>query len=210
MTFGEYVEFLNDPYTQDLIREAGRTPRLWPREAENVAQGGFLTRGRDGRFGMPTFTYGQNAVLGITYDDIMEYLAWRNERAMQDDEPFEYSLPSLEEYDAVRRVSRFRVYANGSEYRPRWYKGWFSQPTPIDARAMSYPIDELPPGVFDLAGGVSEWTSTWYSEEARLRRSIGGSWMQNQPDNFRMDAEHFVHENLAAARFGFRLVARLR
>ena len=38
------------------------------------------------------------------------------------------------------------------------------------------PIDKSPYGVEDLAGSVSEWTSTWLDETSRQRVVKGGHW----------------------------------
>ena len=40
---------------------------------------------------------------------------------------------------------------------------------------LGYPVDESPYGAFDLCGSVAEWLDSWWVEERRLRRFVGGS-----------------------------------
>jgi len=139
---------------------------------------------------------------------VAEELAWRTEGARARGEPWVFSVPTLDEFDAIRSASSHRRYPHGTEFRPRWAKSRYAVSGYLFEPTLRYPIDELPPGVFGLSGGVSEWTTTFFDEAYRLRWTIGGSWTNSDPQQFAVDYKKFIHEDTATAAWGFRLVAR--
>jgi serine/threonine-protein kinase len=70
-----------------------------------------------------------------------------------------------------------RVFPWGNHFEPSYCKMQDSragepQPEPVG----SYPVDESPYGVRDMAGGVAEWCQDWHDEMPALRVLRGGSW----------------------------------
>ncbi len=209
VTLGMYVEFLNDPEVRARI-DASPEPIRWPRELSNQRRGGFLGVRR----GEPVSLVGRGdpemPVLGVSVADAEAYAAWRTERARANGEPWIFSVPTLAEVDSVRAASSRRRFPTGDVFRPRWVKSGFATSYHCLEGVLRYPLDEVPPGVFDLAGSLSEWTTTFYDEENRLRWAIGGSWVNTEPEKFRLDFRKFLLESTAANAWGFRLVARRR
>ncbi len=103
---------------------------------------------------------------GVTADDADAYAKWRGAR-----------LPSSEEWESLARGSDGRAFPWGDVLPPSW---------PSDVDALEYargpaPVgsagyDLTPPGVFDLAGGVREWTSTPGALDRTRRVVRGGDW----------------------------------
>ncbi len=209
VTFEQYLPFLNDPEIQAEI-DASATPILYPRELDNARSVGFLAREADGRF-VPRFPQQAKLPLpGVSYKDATAFVSWMNRRAEGVGAPWRFDLPTLAEVDHVRQASRYRAYPTGPSFRPHWFNGYFTGPEASLRPVFWTPQDEVPPGVFNLAGGVSEWVKDWYDEGNRLRVTIGGSWMSTDPHEFRLDHRGFLGEDTYANKWGFRLVARPR
>jgi formylglycine-generating enzyme required for sulfatase activity len=66
----------------------------------------------------------------------------------------------------------------------------------------SKPLDRSRDGVLDLAGNVSEWTSSTESDGDIITR--GGCWSYQDPENFRVSARVILDPSLANIGYGFR------
>ncbi len=212
VTCDEYLEFLNDPESLATIDSAG-TPVLYPRTPANAFAGGSWPRGDDGRFTLPADGTPDMPVLGVSLGDACTYARWLTARAERSGVPWNYDLPgSYDEIFAatgIRSVTdlRFRRYYVGPEFRPHWFKTCFARDVACVEPVMSYPRDETPYGVFDLAGSAAEWTlARWNWADYRVL--VGGSWDQGFPEWFQTGFAHGNGENATAFNYGFRLVAR--
>jgi predicted Ser/Thr protein kinase len=189
----EYLEFVNDP---DV---AARAARLVPRSPANYLQGGYWPRGADDRFSLGE--WGSDwPVLGITFEDAMDYAAWRSRRDGR-----RYSLPTFREWSMACDGGAGLKYVFGDRFRAKWVKCCFSRPRANPEPILRFPIDESPAGVFDLCGSAREWIDDWYDEGRGLRRLGGGSWGTGDPEGLTIYGlgsrpEVFNGEN------GFRLV----
>lgn len=89
----------------------------------------------------------ETPVVNVTARDAKAYADWSGKR-----------LPTEAQWEAAARTPDGRPYPSGPE-PPAWSKP--RVPRQIDP-AMSFPSDQSPYGVFDLAGNASEWTGDWF------------------------------------------------
>ena len=202
VTFGEYLEFLNDPETLARI-DASDRPILFPREPRNQASGGFLPR-RDGRFDLD-WRFPQYPLHGVTWEDAVAYAAWWTERARGTG--FTFTLPTMAEMNSVRQAFPDRLMVHGDVFRPHWVSCRHSRPSPGNDFVLSYPIDESPHGVFDLTGSMFEWSLDWFAEEKNERALTGGSWSSLTSDELRTTWTIGYAPDASYSVFGIRLVA---
>ena len=144
---------------------------------------GALFRELDGNFFIPRrpfmgMTWDPNwPVFGISQLDAQAYCQWRSE---QDGVP--YRLPTDLEWEAAARGGDGRHYPWGNTWESAFCNSALShQGRPRLEPVGSHPTDLSPYGVMDLAGGVSDWTSTVLptksTEGELLTICRGGSWM---------------------------------
>ena len=203
----EYLEFLNDPETRAEI-EGADTPIYVPREYDR--QGSYLPRDADGAWFVPPNRTVEDGALGLCYLDGEAYCDWLTRRAEARGEPWVYAVPSIEEVDAVREVSRHRPWVNGRDFRPHFLHSRLAGGEMVLEPTLRYPFDEYPHGVFDLSGSLYEWSRSWYEEERRVRVIYGGVWHQELAVQFRSDNWHSASEHTPYGSYGFRVVARRR
>jgi serine/threonine-protein kinase len=208
VTMGEYCAFL------DALRDRGAAvAEHIPRQGEQV----YVELGPDGKYrSSPEFLEGEAAsqsspevarscpVLALSWDSAMEYARWRSGIDGR-----EYSLPPEDAWEKAARGVDGRFYPWGDHFEWTFVKGGLSrsgraQPEPVG----SFPADESPYGVRDMAGTIREWTSSWFNEKSGLRAVRGGSWNQVAAWQFRCATRFGFRPSARTTTFGFRLHAR--
>ncbi|MFZ4738109.1 MAG: SUMF1/EgtB/PvdO family nonheme iron enzyme [Bradymonadia bacterium] len=173
VTCGEYAEFLRDVYdTSGPVAAAARAPRnapqapsLWPAGP----QGAPVPPGHDSS-GQPW--HPEWPVVGISAEDADAYCAWKTRQSGQ-----LHRLPTDIEWEKSARGADGRLFPWGDAFEPTFcHMGLSRSGAPARGPSGMCPIDKSPYGVEDLAGSVSEWTSTWLDETSRQRVVKGGHW----------------------------------
>ncbi|MGD2110646.1 MAG: bifunctional serine/threonine-protein kinase/formylglycine-generating enzyme family protein, partial [Phycisphaerae bacterium] len=210
VTVDEYIEFLNDPTTQERIT-VSNAPTLFPRSRENAKEGGHLPRDASGRFVLPPSWDPRWPVFGVSWDDARAYAEWKTERARVAGLDHHYALPTLDDWVAAcMPQSAVRKFVFGFQFHPKWMSSCYARLTPGLEPVLSFPRDESPFGVFDTSGSVSEWLDDWWLEDRGLRRHAGGSWADGGPeDRFGIHGGGGMRPSAVSDSVGFRLVLRM-
>ncbi|MCA9539513.1 MAG: SUMF1/EgtB/PvdO family nonheme iron enzyme [Myxococcales bacterium] len=199
----QYLDFLNAIATDDFEQAVRRSPRLF-------AGGGTLYGQRDNQFFVPErdpngVPWDQNwPVFGISYDDALAYCKWRSRI-----DGIRYRLPTEIEWEVAARGADLRHFPWGNTWEPTYCKSAHSRPGVAGLEPCgSYATDRSPFGVMDLAGGVSDWTSTAAATEVETdhieRICRGGSW--NHLDlHARVASRHATAAEAVSVSVGFRL-----
>jgi len=188
VTCGEYAEFLQD-LTERLGAQAARAraprnapqaPSLWPLGPS----GGPAPPDHDSA-GQPW--HPDWPVVGISAEDADAYCAWRTQQTGQ-----RHRLPSDIEWEKAARGADGRLFPWGDAFEPTFcHMGLSRAGAPSRGPSGMCPTDRSAYGVEDLAGSVSEWTSSWLDESARQRVIKGGHWASG-PTECRA-ASRFAH-----------------
>ncbi|MCB9529705.1 MAG: SUMF1/EgtB/PvdO family nonheme iron enzyme [Myxococcales bacterium] len=110
-------------------------------------------------------------VVGISVHDAEAYCAWLDETIGPG-----HRLPTEIEWEKAARGADGRLFPWGDTWEPTFCHMGISRPgPPCRGPSGAFPTDTSPYGIEDLAGGVSEWTSTWL-EGAEQRVIKGGHW----------------------------------
>jgi formylglycine-generating enzyme required for sulfatase activity len=206
LTNREWYEFLNDPAT--LEHQAGaRQGTYLPRDDRIMAR-----KNADGSFTWDVYTHttSESPVLGLSWTDIRDYLAWRNQRAEQLGEAWRYELPSELEWEKAARGVDGRCFPWGNRFDPSLSVCMVRKPGfLLDAPGGFEPRDESPYGVLDMAGSREEWMRdvVLQSEPPRYRKR-GGRWNSYVESVFRVASRAEASQDYAVAAQGFRLVLR--
>jgi formylglycine-generating enzyme required for sulfatase activity len=151
VTVGEYLLFIDDLASTD----PGQALRYSPGPAEGR---------RDPR----------QPVVGVSYDAAEAYCTWISART-----GIEHRLPSEEEWEKAARGVDGRSFPWGDAFDPSFCHMRASQPGQPDRLPVgSFAADVSIYGVRDLAGGVSEWTTSSYADVAVAPLQVvrGGSF----------------------------------
>lgn len=200
LTNAEWDEFRADPEIAARI-EHSEEPLYVPRE-------------RSGPMPVENLGGPDTPVMGISWNDLQDYLEWRNSLAEVRDEAWTYDLPSESEWEKAARGVDGRPFPWGSRFDYAATVGLHSRAIPLyDAPAGLEPRDESPFGVFDTAGFRQEWTRDAFevSEDAPpLYRWRGGSWRSTREQDFRLSSRGYGLAEYTAGTVGARLIARPR
>lgn len=200
LTNAEWFEFLDDPEIAARVSQSGGR-RFNPRES-----GRPMPRENLGDLDTP--------VMGISWEDLEQYLAWRNARADEDGEPWIYDMPTELEWEKAARGVDGRAFPWGDRFDYAATVGLHSRAQPLFAARTGIELrDESPYGALDFAGHRREWTSDWMelsSDAPRLYRARGGSWRFAREQDFRCASRQYAAPDFTSATMGARLVARRR
>lgn len=215
LTFEEYFEFLNDEQTRTEVLAAPETIRL-PRRPDNAASGGFLSLSPEGTLLLPTL-WKRWPVLGVSQEDALAYCRWRRNAGDGKGGSLEVDLPTEAEWEKAARGADSRFYPFGNVGVPLWFKTQYSRAirsdTPFDFTpepVLSFPIDESPYGIFDLAGSMTEWCTDPFDEGPgeRFISFRGGAWNHVDRQVGRAAYRNGMTPKSANADLGIRLVVR--
>ncbi|MBL9149284.1 MAG: protein kinase [Phycisphaerae bacterium] len=204
VTVAEWLAFVNDPATLAEIDDADGFLRVPRSRTEGV----HCPRLADGTFGVPDDWTPSWPALGISYDDALAYLDWRNRRAEREGSPWRVALPTYDEWLVATGASGATRWVFGDRWRPKWTSSVFAHPKPTPAPVMSFPVDESVIGAYDLAGSVAEFVDSWWREDVGHRRHAGGSWAFGQSDRFEISAGNGMPASAPSDVTGVRLVVR--
>ncbi|HEU4418934.1 MAG TPA: SUMF1/EgtB/PvdO family nonheme iron enzyme, partial [Planctomycetota bacterium] len=216
VTNREYYEFLNDPEVRRRIAAAPPPIALVPRDSDGKQ---LAKLQEDGTWKWTAYKVesADAPVLGLSWKDVQQYLAWRNHRAEAAGEPWVYDLPSRDEWERSARGADGRFFPWGNRFDPgltvnRYRKfDWL-----LDIDGGFERRDESPFGILDLGGSREEWTrdvasSTKVGDD--LQRSYfkcGGHWQTGAEIVFRAASRKEAGETNASSPHGFRLLVRRR
>ena len=217
VTFGEYLEFINELHGIDQEAAIAHLPRT-------RGQGILVVQTRAGTFepgscliegaARKRYPIGEGyewflPVLGVSFSDANAFVAWRSER---DGQP--YRLPTELEWEMAARGVDGRYYPWGNYFDPTFCKTCHSRPEPSQPEPVGvFETDCSIYGVRDLAGGVKEWTesSAWSDQvtdetvpnmaEKAVR---GGSWGLTEHFS-RCASRSFILPDQRDPQTGFRL-----
>ncbi len=155
VTVGEYQLFLDDLATQN----PGLALRYSP-------QGGFQDWSQDARL----------PITGISFSAAVAYCKWFSQRT-----GILHRLPTEEEWEKSARGVDGRIYPWGNHFDPSFCLMRRSlQDGPHLEPIGVFEFDESIYGVRDLAGGVSEWTQSYYDGHKQLAVIRGGSFQDSE------------------------------
>jgi eukaryotic-like serine/threonine-protein kinase len=199
VTCAEYLLFLNSVAKDSLERALRHAPRTKP-------EGGVLWPHSEGRFVLPTHDADGNPVLadgpvmGVSYFDAMAYAAWLSAA-----DGIAYRLPTEDEWEKAARGVDGRIYPWGNGFDATFCKMATSRPgRPQPEPVMSFPTDVSVYGMHDAAGGIREWTSSFYDAAQETRTLRGGAWYFN-PSFCRVAFRHGYLPHIVFTNFGIRL-----
>ncbi len=145
-------------------------------------------------------------VMGISWFDAMAYCAWKSSR-----EGRLFAPPHEEEWEKAARGVDGRVFPWGDEYDGTYSNTSISHETGMHIREPgSFPVDESPFGVMDLAGNMITWCLNAAEKKYRNYRCVrGGAW-NSAPGGARTGARRGLEPTNVFRDSGFRLVVRSR
>ncbi len=201
VTFGEYLEFVNDLHQEDAKQAQMRLPRhasnnnpfvilndqgVWVPSYEGIIA-------TPGRMFCSEIDVAKVPVFSISWFDAIAFASWRSRR-----DGIQYRLPTEAEYEKSSRGADGRFFPWGNHSDPTFCKmrksrPGYCQPEPVG----TFITDQSPYGICDLAGGIREWAADIHNEisaetaqaaddtspnqHADLRASRGGAWANTMP-----------------------------
>jgi serine/threonine-protein kinase len=173
VTCAEYQDFLRGIAQLEGVRAALlRAPRtahggalLWPTGPDGLPQ--MPERDATGQGWHPDWP-----IVCVSCEDAEAYCAWRHQVTGQ-----RHRLPTEVEWEKAARGADGRLFPWGDAFEATFCHMGISRPgAPARGPSGQFTTDRSPYGVEDLAGSVSEWTSSWLDEGARQRIIKGGHW----------------------------------
>lgn len=206
LTNREWYEYLNDPETLERLASERSGVNL-PRDDRIMAR-----KLPDGSYEWDVYKYtsADSPVLGLSWTDVRDYLAWRNRKAEAGGEAWRYDLPSEVEWEKAARGVDGRCFPWGNRFDPSLTVCMVRKPGfLLDVAGGFEPHDESPYGVIDMAGSREEWLRDVVAASNPPRYwKRGGRWNSYVESVFRSASRAEASQDYAAAAQGFRLVLR--
>lgn len=133
----------------------------------------------------------RDPVVHVSWTDAQRYCRWAGGR-----------LPTEDEWEYAARGPLRRRFPWGKEWDPRRLRDLQASGLGLEP-VGSHPAGATPDGLLDLAGSVSEWTSTASGEGGR-RIFKGGAWTDRVPAYFRGAGFSEEAPDYSSASLGFR------
>jgi len=208
LTNRDWYEFVNDARTLQRIAESSPDSQLYLPQDDRV----MAKRTDDGTFTWDVYvgTTADSPVLGLSWTDVRDYLAWRNELADTRREPWRYDLPSAAEWEKAARGVDERLFPWGDRFDPSLSVCLVRQDVYLLDAPGGYELrDESPYGVRDLAGSREEWLRDRVGEvEPPRYLKRGGHWSTAVEAVFHSASDGEASQDRHASTQGVRLVAR--
>ncbi len=208
LTNAEWYEFVNDPATLARIDAAKPGEHLYLPQDDRV----LAKKTGDGTWvwDVYTATSAETPVLGVSWNDVRDYLAWRNARAAERGEAWRYDLPSELEWEKAARGVAARALPRGDRFDPSLVVCLYRKDGYLlDAPGGFEPRDESPFGVLDMAGSREEWLRDEVEgSESPRRKKRGGHWSSSVEALFHSASRGEASPDRFASSQGVRLVAR--
>jgi serine/threonine protein kinase/formylglycine-generating enzyme required for sulfatase activity len=225
VTFREYCAYLDSQPKNEAFY---RLPR-YTEEEEEIP---LAFRNEAGRF-VPVYkniikesgrlfcwpaNVGELPVMGISWFDAVAYCRWRSNQ-----EGVTYQLPTEHQWEKAARGVDHRIFPWGNFFDPTFCKMKLSRPGNAQPETIgSFPIDESPYLVRDMAGGVSEFVADVVGEvETVVAQGLqesaedvntdgtrvvrGGAWSSAEPNCF-STSRQVVSAKIRSSSIGFRVV----
>ncbi len=216
-TLGEWLEFVAESRsTRPILDPHVYIPRLAlpPGEAgAGPADIRYLAvRDREtGRFMSRFWRDLDTPVVGVSRQDVIDFIEWKNRDAGE----WIFALPTQIAWEKAARGADQRPFPWGKRFDFSFCKSFFSHPEEAavenDLRrlepGMSFPVDESPYGVRDLAGSVIEWNNDRTSFEYPIYSIRGGAYDGARASLFRVASRDGLRADTTSHNLGFRLVA---
>lgn len=204
VTLEEYIEFLNELAVKEGIEAAkAHSPH------DHASMAYFLPI-KDDRFLIPEVDsdgirwLSSWPVFGITLNDAQAYCRWYQQKT-----GIAARLPTEIEWEKAARGGDRRKFPWGDRFDATFCKMIRSRPgMPQPEPVGSFPTDESPYGVFDMAGCISEWTQTPFDEGENTFVVKGGCW-SGDDQKCRISSRYAVGPKQVHTSLGFRLVRDL-
>ncbi|HTN43973.1 MAG TPA: formylglycine-generating enzyme family protein [Nitrospiria bacterium] len=104
---------------------------------------------------IPLFIRAMNPVVGVSWDDAVEYCQWKGKR-----------LPSEAEWEKAAKGTDKRKWPWGNEERSEYANLLGDDGAPYTAPVNQFRKDVSPYGVYDLAGNAMEWVADWFNQDS--------------------------------------------
>lgn len=208
VTLGEYCEFLDALSARG--DDAGIKEHV-PRQVDVV----YVEQGEDGKWRPVKEHFEASAqshrhppgfalrcpVFAVNWHSASAYARWRSENDGR-----ELTLPPEDAWEKAARGVDSRFHPWGDFFDWTFAKGGQSraekpEPEPVG----TFPRDDSPYGVQDLAGTIREWTSSWFDQKAATYVVRGGSWNLTVERHFRATTRFGYQPGARVTTFGFRL-----
>ena len=220
-TLGEWFEFAAERYAAgEVTRPGAYLPRLTPpsRETQTGEKETTFLATYDSEtktLECPHWRDLETPVAGVSRQDVIDFIKWKNRGA---GEEWEFDLPSQTEWEKAARGADERSFPWGNRFDFTFCKTFFSYPekvlVAVDLKLLepgfSFPIDESPYGVRDLAGSVIEWNEDRTSSEYPIYSIRGGAYDGVRASLFRAASRDSLKSDSTAHNLGFRLIAHRR
>ncbi len=200
VTCAQYCAFLNDLAAESPPLARQHVPRTKP-------EGGALwEQDADGRYALPARdadgnpVFADAPVMGVSFYDAEMFASNLAKRTGQ-----RLRLPTEDEWEKAARGADGRFFPWGNGFDPSFCKMALSRPgRPQPEPVGSFPVDESPYGMRDAAGGIREWTDSFFDPGHETRALRGGAWYFN-PHYCRLAFRHGYLPHIVFTNFGFRL-----